>query len=118
MDQERDETSSLNYKLAYTEVRDRLLDAARERGFEEEFGESYLAPGELPVGFSSQNYSVSFSNTKLCQIMRMGNLDQLIELIDDPELLNSYFEEMFNTEKESYAELQKPFEDEEYREAA
>ncbi len=91
---------------AYLNLRGLLLERAEQYGFTPYYAYENQSGIETPEAFSTRDLCVSNKNTKLLALMTMGTLEQIKEVLDDPELINEYLKEIFGERYEYEVENQ------------
>ncbi len=99
-------------KETYEKIREILLENAERLNLDPEYAYENESEKETPEGFNYFGHSFSIRDSRLFEVMVRGNLDNLKELLDDPELFSKYLEEAFGTKIDYLKETQKNIEEE------
>ena len=104
--------------ICYDILREKLLEEAGKRDLYPEYTYENESGRETPEAFIYGNEIFSIRGSKIFTTLTTGNLDNLKELLDDPELFNQIVKEVFGTYEECKKETQIDIELEKEKEAA
>jgi hypothetical protein len=108
--QEKLDDEMVELKDSYEAIKEGFLEHASDRSLEFEYEYENESGREIPDGFSYNGKIFSIRDTKLFNILVRGNLDQLKEVYDTPELYAQYLEEVFGSIDEYIKETQENIE--------